>query len=118
MRPGPASSSLERLTGDCQYRRVCKQGRLARGDILWLYLLPASGRRIKLGLSISSKVIKKATARNKLKRTIKEWFRQNNPSTKGGYEAVVAVKKEIPITRGNLKEIREELSRLLLSVVT
>lgn len=113
MKSTPASASPGRLTKGYQYRRVYKEGRLVRGEILWVYLFPASGNRIRLGVSISRRVIKKATARNGLNRTIREWVRQNRKSTEGGYEAVVVVKKDIPLTKANLRLIKGELSRLL-----
>lgn len=118
MRPTPTPGSPGRLTKGHQYRRVYKEGKLARGGLLWLYLLPTSDRRIRAGVSISRSVIKKAVTRNKLNRTIREWIRQHRSSAEGGYEVVVVVKKDTPITRANLKSTREELSRLLKKAIT
>lgn len=105
-----------RLTKNYQYRRVYREGKLARGSNLWLYLLPTSDGQVKIGVSISRRIIKKTTVRNKLSRAIKEWFRQHRSNSgEDSYEAVVVLKKDTPPTRTGLKLIKEELSRLLRS---
>lgn len=110
-----ARRGLRRLTKNYQYRRVYREGRLVRGNSLWFYLLPTIDGQVKIGVSISRRIIKKTTVRNKLSRAIKEWFRQHRSNSgEDSYEAVVVLKKDTPPARANLKLIREELSHLLI----
>ena len=90
-----------------------KQGRLSKGEFLWLYLLPNDGGKVCLGLSISRRAIKDAVSRNRTKRIIKEWFRQYALINKTGYDIVVSVKKKPASGKTGAKLIRDELAQLL-----
>jgi len=113
MTPAPPAGSLARLAKNYEYQRVYRRGRLARGRAVWVYLLPRDDKKVRLGVSVSRKVAKKATDRNKLKRSFKELMRCRAKSAAFGYDTVVVVKKAAPLTSTGLKAIREELTSLL-----
>jgi ribonuclease P protein component len=105
--PAVSSSKTERLAAPYEYKRVYTKADLFRGRSFWVYRLPRPAGNTRLGISISSRVIKKATQRNRLKRVIREWARQH---PLGSCDIVVVVKKAILPSRSGSIAIRKELS--------
>jgi ribonuclease P protein component len=101
----------ERLATTCEYKRVYTKAPPLKGKSIWVYRLKTDTNNSRIGISISRSILKKATARNRLKRVIREWFKKNMA---GGYDIVVVLKRPTETTRAGSRLVREELSTLLL----
>ncbi|NQT95640.1 MAG: ribonuclease P protein component [Candidatus Omnitrophica bacterium] len=107
-------AKLARLKKTSEYRRVYKSGKLFKNGPLWAYFLPAPGEQISTGVSVSSRIIRKATERNRLKRVIKESLKRCAEDYKtGGCDIVVVVKKNILSNRAGSLLTRATISKLL-----
>lgn len=78
-------------TGD--FRKVYKKGLSVKEGTLLFYYLENRQRRNRLGISISSRNIRSAVARNRIKRILREVFRKNKKNTSNGYDIVVVIKR-------------------------
>jgi ribonuclease P protein component len=70
----------------------------------------------RLGIIVSKRLVAKAVARNRLKRTIREVFRQNYSDTGSALNVVVRIRRNISET--DIPEFRRSLSCLLIKVRT
>ena len=68
----------------------------------------------RLGIVVSKRVVAKAAARNRIKRIIREIFRQNVYEGVGSLDIVVRVRKNF--NEDETVEFRRSLSRLLMKV--
>lgn len=73
------------------FDRVYKKGRSCRGDFLVLYHLPNTEGHCRIGFSISSRKVRLATARNRLRRLLREAFRKHKYLLSPGHDLVVVV---------------------------
>jgi ribonuclease P protein component len=75
------------------FERVYKQGRRYHGRYLTLTCLAiAPLATTQIGIAVGKRVSKKAVERNRLKRRVREAFRELLPQLKRGYHLVVNVK--------------------------
>ncbi|MFA5146500.1 MAG: ribonuclease P protein component [Candidatus Omnitrophota bacterium] len=79
-------------TGD--FRKVYKNGSAHKRDPLFLYRLPNAGETIRVGFSVSSRSIKLATRRNRIKRLLREAYRLNKAKLKKGFDIVIVVRRD------------------------
>ena len=70
---------------------VFRKGRSSRTAFLVLYALPNGLDRTRIGFSISSRKVRLATTRNRLRRLLREVFRRHRGSIKPGHDIVIAV---------------------------
>lgn len=73
---------------------VYKKGRSCKRDFLVLYHLPNSVGHSRIGFSISSKKVRLAVSRNRLRRLMREVFRRHKKSVKAGCDLVFVVVRE------------------------
>lgn len=113
MMPLRANAGVRRLTKTSEFRRVYLKGKRLKGPTLWVYLLPVLETKIRIGISVSIRVAKGATERNRIKRVIKEWLRQKAKARAGkGYDVVVVVKEAPKTGKEGSVAMRKELSLL------
>lgn len=70
----------ERLSGRTRIQNLFKKGRRIKSDgftMIWLYRIESPEIPVRLGISVSKKISKKAVFRNRLKRQIREVYRTN-----------------------------------------
>jgi len=79
-----------RLQKELDFKNTLKTGRTVRGDFLFLKFLPKTGIS-RFGISVTMKVSKKATVRNRIRRILSEIIRINVLPKVGGYDTVVVV---------------------------
>ena len=83
-----------KLGSTAEYQRVFKQNKSVR-DQYWLILYsPNDSNSAQLGIAISKKNVKKAVQRNRIKRIIRETFRQNRKAL-GSMDIVVLARSGI-----------------------
>jgi ribonuclease P protein component len=94
--PWPAASSAratfrphERIRHANEFRRAFERRRSASDDLLVVHAVENGLPHARLGLSVSRKRIRRATARNRVKRLIREAFRRNKAALPTGVDLVV-----------------------------
>lgn len=107
-------SKLERLTTRLEFEKVLAEGKRNRvGKLCTICSLPNSLNRKRLGI-IASKKIGNAVARNRVKRAIREIFRQVKHQMIPATDIVVISGKEMVVE--SYKVIDEKLSNALLAI--
>ncbi|NRB71886.1 MAG: ribonuclease P protein component [Xanthomonadales bacterium] len=66
-----------RLTAQHEFRRVFARPKVAQDGLFRILVRPSTEPRSRLGMAVSVKVCKQAPGRNRLKRIIRESFRQH-----------------------------------------
>lgn len=89
--PGQRFSAHARLHTPAQFARVFAQGQRASAPSLTLHWLwSAEATTPRLGLAVSRKVDRKAVGRNRIKRCLREEFRQLRSHLRAGDYVLVA----------------------------
>lgn len=96
--PGAASegglTKSERLLKTKDFHSVYRKGRSFKKDRMVLCCRPNNLPYSRIGFSISSRIIKLAYRRNKLRRILKESFRLHKSCIKSGFDMVIVVKAD------------------------
>ena len=104
----------EHLLKTKDFAKAYKKGRSFRCANIVLYCLPNTLKFNRLGFSISSKTVKHATARNRIRRLLREAYRTGKKELKSGFDLIVVVKKSVQV-KASYGEAREMLLGLLKS---
>jgi ribonuclease P protein component len=94
MTPDEAFPKKERLVKTKGFGKVYRHGRSFRADFIILKLLPNALPVNRLGFSISSKSIKSACRRNRIRRLFREAHRKNKAVVKKGFDMVLVVRRD------------------------
>lgn len=78
-----------RLKKKKDFERVFKKGRGVKGDFLFVKAIPNDLKETRFGFIVSLKISKKATLRNKVKRSLREIVRSRLPEIKRGFDVVL-----------------------------
>jgi ribonuclease P protein component len=107
-------TKLERLTKRPEFQKVLAEGEKKRiGRLCTVFSLPNGLNRKRLGV-IASKKVGNAVARNRVKRSIRETFRQIKHRMTPAVDIVVISGKEM--VAESYKVIDEKLSNALLAI--
>lgn len=88
----------EHLLKSKDFNKVYKKGLAGRSDGVVLYCMANALEHNRLGFSIGSKNIKRATSRNRIRRLFKEVYRKLKSKLKSGFDLVIVVRKDISAT--------------------
>ncbi|MCU7842234.1 MAG: ribonuclease P protein component [Candidatus Thiodiazotropha sp. (ex Monitilora ramsayi)] len=80
---GSTFPRCRRLLKPDEYRRVFSDGHRSVDDCFLVLALPNDLASPRLGLAVSKKICRRAVDRNRIKRVIRESFRQNQPELMG-----------------------------------
>jgi ribonuclease P protein component len=84
---------VERLRCPRAYQRVFEQGEKLVGSLFILYVLPTSGPHSRLGMAVSKR-IGNAVVRNRIKRYLRETFRQHKAFLLSSCDLVCVARRE------------------------
>jgi len=98
-----------RVLTSAEFERVFKHGKRTAAPLMALHLLPG-GEGARLGLVVSRKVDKRAVARNRIKRVVRETFRHCREALPAGAYVVLARNGAAQCDNA---ELRLTLTRLL-----
>ncbi|HLM54135.1 MAG TPA: ribonuclease P protein component [Pseudoxanthomonas sp.] len=99
-----------RVRTSAEYAAVFERARRTSEPLLTVHW-HAHASPARLGLAVSRKVDKRAVERNRLKRALREQFRQLRPRLPGGDYVVVA---RTPAARQSSQALREAFARALV----
>lgn len=83
----------EHILKSKDFREVYKRGRSCKQSGFVLSVMPNSLTHGRLGFSISSKNVKLAVIRNRIRRLFREVYRKNKPIFKTDFDMVLVVRK-------------------------
>ncbi|MEZ0537082.1 ribonuclease P protein component [Caldicellulosiruptoraceae bacterium PP1] len=75
-----------------EFEYIIKRGKFSAQKKIVVYVLKNNLKFNRLGIAISTK-FGKATARNRLKRIIKEWYKKNMEKFRIGYDIIIVARK-------------------------
>jgi ribonuclease P protein component len=101
----------ERLIKTSDFRKVYNKGGSFTSELFVLKILPNTLNLNRIGFSISSRSIKKAFRRNRIRRLFREVFRKNKKELKKGFDIVLVVRKD-PGVNFSYKETEDIFLRL------
>ena len=107
---------INRLKNTKDINRVFKEGKGRKEGFLFLKLAKNDLGITRFAFIVSRKTAGKATARNKIKRRLREAVRKILPRMKAGFDVVVVVQKEIENKK--FQEIEKLLWKLLPTLLT
>jgi len=100
-----------RLTQDADFKRINSRSRPVFTDGLRLKYLPNTLGQSRFAFVISTKVSKKSTIRNRLKRQLREIIRLNKLKIKSGFDLVISTNTKA--LGRDYKELEDEVAWLL-----
>jgi len=105
-----------RLNKDKEFDIVFKKGKSVYNSILGVKALKNNLKHSRIGIVVSTKVSKKAVSRNKIKRNIREVFKQELDNIEEGYDILFLALPSImnPKTADIEQSIKESLKKLRL----
>lgn len=101
---------FESLKKNYEFRKVYKSGKSCANYLLVLYVFKNKEKSNKVGISVSKKV-GKSVIRSRVKRLIKESYRNNSSNLKQGYNFVFIAR--VNSKEKSYKEIENSLKSLL-----
>jgi ribonuclease P protein component len=102
----------ETLKKNYQFSLVYKKGIYHAGRYMTLYTLYTNGGFKRIGITVSRKVYKKSTERNRLRRLIKESFRQYDNDINQSADMIFVVRKSDKFPE--FADINREMKYLLI----
>lgn len=104
-----------RLTDDYDFRRVKRLGKNHHCPLFSLTVAPRKTRGpSRFGFVVSTKIDKRATVRNRIKRLLREVVRANLTKIPDGFDLVFVVRPKI--VGKNYEEVRFEVDKILSKV--
>jgi ribonuclease P protein component len=116
MSPGETFRPYERIKHPDDFRRAFERRRSAADDVLVVYGVENGRPHPRLGISVSRKKVRAATARNRLKRVLREAFRLSKSELPSGVDLVVLPRREtlrLDAARQSLAALSQSVARRL-----
>lgn len=100
------------LKKNYDFRRVLSKGTFYRGIYIQVAILKSKNQYNLLGLAINTK-LGNAVKRNRIKRLIRENYKNFEEKIKIGYEIVILLNKKTDIDELNYKMIEQDLDNII-----
>jgi ribonuclease P protein component len=104
-------SKVQRLTRQLDFTKINRSSRPFYTSALRLKLLPNRSDFNRFAVVVSTKVSKKATKRNRLRRQIREIIRLNQPKIKSGYNIIISA--QTAALNFDYQQLQQEFFKLL-----
>jgi len=98
-----------RVLTSAEFERIFKQGKRTASPLMALHVLRQDEGEARLGLVVSRKVDKRAVGRNRIKRVVREYFRQMRSQLAPGAYVVLA---RTAAKQADNAQLRQTLERL------
>lgn len=85
----------EHLLKSKEFNKVYKKGVIGRSNGVIMYALANTLEHNRLGFSIGSKNVKRAVARNRMRRLFREAYRKTKNSLRNGFDIVIIIRKDL-----------------------
>ncbi len=95
-----------------EFKRTLDKGKFYGSNTIQIFIKQNNKKINRIGIAISTKV-GKAVKRNRIKRLIREVYRDNNKSIKQGYDFVVLWNKKTAIEEANYYNIKDSMKKIL-----
>lgn len=100
-----------KLKKNYEFRKILTRGQYFSGQYLDFYILSHNKKINYIGIAIGSKITN-AVKRNKIKRLIRENYRQIEENLRVGYSIVFLWKKKIDVKEATYLHIKEDINRV------
>lgn len=103
----------EHILKSKDFRIAYRKGVSSRKGAIILYSSQNSLTHNRIGFSISSSNVKRATRRNRIRRLFRETYRLRKDSLKKGYDIVIVVKRDLDktLSREKIEDIFLKLAK-------
>ena len=112
MTPDETFPKNERLVKTGDFKKVYEKGVSIRKGALILYSLPNVFKKNRIGFSLSSRRIRLAARRAKVKRRLREAYRKNKHMLKKGFDIVIVVRQDVTRSFSYPKDIERSFINL------
>ena len=103
-----------RLVKKKDFEKIFEQGRACYAKFFGARILASQFQFNRFGMIVSSKISKKATERNKLKRQIRQAARELNKNLKPGFDLIIMA---LPGSLGQeYKKVKDELEKIFVKL--
>lgn len=99
------------LKKNYEFKRVFDKGKYFGSNTIEVFIKNNNKKYNRIGIAISSKLCK-ATKRNRIKRLIRENYKNNNKNIKKGYDIVFLWNKKAPIEEAEYKKIDNSMKKI------
>ena len=106
-----ALSKKYRVKSRKDFNKIFRARQKLKGSFLFLKLIKTSNNNYRVGFVIPSRLYKKATDRNTIKRKLSEVFRNSHKPTNTGRDVMIVVTS--PKLLDNQQKAAEELKQML-----
>ena len=110
MTPPPASGPTSMCAIPAVFRRAFERRRSASDAFLIVYAIENGRDCARLGISLGKKRVRKASARNRMKRLIREAFRLSKADIPTAIDLIV-VPRGVPLSLAQARQSLPELAR-------
>jgi len=94
MIPDERLRKKEHILKSKDFRCIYRNGRSRKLDAVILYCLPNELEHNRIGFSISSRSVKKAASRNRIRRVFREIYRRTKKDLRKGFDLVIVVRSD------------------------
>jgi ribonuclease P protein component len=96
------------------FDNIFKKGKTMAGKLVFLRFLKNNLEDVRVGFIVSSKISKKAVIRNKIKRRLREIFKNNINNIKKKIDIIIIAKPEI--VNKNYQDIKNDIEKLIQNI--